>query len=149
MKFNWRSYNCPLLQSFVQWPLINRIFIISNIILMDHELGRKKRRIVVTHFDLSWNDWKPEETLVLRFGRDSKRYTPALKYALRCLVCETTSVKITSHLRLMIPFTNKLGMQSHRWNLVSEIWTSPLNLVSCASCSHPSRASCKFVSACR
>ena len=111
---------------------------------MDHELRRKKR--IVTHFELSWNDWKPEKkTVVLRFGRDSNRYPPALKYALRWSVCEATSVKNISHLRLMIPFTNKLGIQSHRWNLASEFWTSPLILVLRASCLHPSPASCKFV----
>jgi len=29
--------------------------------LTDRELRRKRRRIVVTHFELSWNDCKPEK----------------------------------------------------------------------------------------
>jgi len=28
---------------------------------MDRELRRKRRRIVVTHFELSWNDCKPKK----------------------------------------------------------------------------------------
>ena len=31
--------------------------------LMDPELGRKRRRTVVTHFELIWKDCKAEKTL--------------------------------------------------------------------------------------
>lgn len=41
---------------FIQWPLINSVFIISKVMIMDPKLGRAKRKTVVTDFELSRND---------------------------------------------------------------------------------------------
>jgi len=120
-------------------------------LMMDDETSETHRVLFQNKINLRHraSGWFYYRNLVLIFGQDSNRYPPTLKYALRCSVCDVTSVKNISHVRLMIPFTNKLAIQSYRWNLVSEFWTSPVTLVWRASCLHPSRASYKIVNVCR